>query len=298
MPELETFHGGYLWNYVPNLPAAIVFATLFTLATFMHTWRMCRKEMWFCVPFVIGGVCEVLGYITRAISTNATGNLVLFLVQSIFLLLPAVFFAATLYMVYSRVIRAVDGERFSLVTTRRTTIYFVVGDFACLNVQSTGGGLLGSSTDSTVKIGQYMVVAGLILQILMFAAFVGCCLVFQMRYQAHLSTAADATARSHDSILWYACLYMLYGTSAAILLRNLYRVVEFVMGKDGYLMQSEWPVYAFDAAPMLLVMIVFYIWYPSQLQPVYHRPDSATELMVITNAHTDHEHSVKTMSSV
>ncbi|KAK3673639.1 hypothetical protein LTR78_006544 [Recurvomyces mirabilis] len=244
MPELETFHGSYLWDYLPNLPAAIVFATLFTLATVMHTWRMCKGRMWFCVPFVIGGVCEFLGYITRALSTNATGNLVLFLVQSIFLLLPAVFFAATLYMVYSRIIRAVDGERFALITARRTTIYFVVGDFTCLNVQSTGGGLLGSSTDSTVKIGEYIVVAGLMLQILMFAGFVGCCLVFQMRYQAYLFSAADASARSHTSIPWGVCLYMLYGTSAAILLRNLYRVVEFVMGKDGYLMQNEWPIYA------------------------------------------------------
>ena len=207
---------------------------------------------------------------TRALSTNASGSLVLYLIQSIFLLLPAVFFAATLYMVYSRIIRAVNGERFSLITARRTTTYFVVGDFTCLNVQSTGGGLLGSPKDSTVKIGGYIVVAGLVLQILMFAGFVACCLVFQVRYRTYLSSTASISSRPLTSVPWRACLYMLYGTSTAILLRNLYRVVEFATGKSGYLTQNEWPVYGFDAAPMLLVMLGFYIWHPGHLQPVYH----------------------------
>jgi len=77
---------------------------------------------------------------------------------------------------------------------------------------------------------------------------------------------------------WQASLLMLYATSLAILVRNIYRMVEFVMGQDGYLLSREWPTYVFDGALMLLVMIGFYIWYPSQLLPSASAGDSMMEL--------------------
>ncbi len=69
---------------------------------------------------------------------------------------------------------------------------------------------------------------------------------------------------------------MLYATSLAILVRNIYRMVEFIMGQDGYLLSTEWPTYVFDGALMLLVMIGFFIWYPSDLRP--RSRDSMVEL--------------------
>jgi len=57
MPTLQTYMGVYLWNYVPSLPLAVVFAALFALATILHTWKMVKTKMWFCLPFVIGGAC-------------------------------------------------------------------------------------------------------------------------------------------------------------------------------------------------------------------------------------------------
>jgi hypothetical protein len=58
MPELQLYKGVvYLWAYIPNLPAAIVFAILFALATAAHMYKMFRTRMWFCIPFVIGGIC-------------------------------------------------------------------------------------------------------------------------------------------------------------------------------------------------------------------------------------------------
>ncbi|KAF2468696.1 RTA1-domain-containing protein [Lindgomyces ingoldianus] len=134
MPTLETYRGDYLWHYVPNLPAAVVFAALFSLATAVYTWKMATTRMWFCVPFVIGGLFEVIGFVSRAASTYSTGSLALYLIQAIFLLLPPVLFAASLYMVYSRVVRAVQGESFSLLSPRRTTAIFVLGDWLCLNI--------------------------------------------------------------------------------------------------------------------------------------------------------------------
>ena len=58
MPTLETHNGYPLWEYIPNRPAAIVFAILFGCITIFHSYLMFRNRQWFCLPFVIGGLCK------------------------------------------------------------------------------------------------------------------------------------------------------------------------------------------------------------------------------------------------
>lgn len=203
---------------------------------------------------------EVIGYAARAAAYNSTGSLPVYTIQAIFLVLPPVFFAATLYMVYSRIVRAVKGQNLSLIAPRWTTAIFVLGDLLCLNVQSSGSGLLVKA--STERIGSWIVVGGLVIQVLLFIGFMICCLIFHSRFRSHVAQVGDSTG-----IPWRSCLHMLYATSIIILVRNVYRVVEFVLGKEGYLMKTEWPTYAFDGALMVLVMTGFYIWYPSNIVP-------------------------------
>jgi hypothetical protein len=162
-------------------------------------------------------------------------------------------------MVYSRVVRAVEGDRFSLVSPRWCTRIFVLGDWFCLNVQSTGGGLLANPKN--VKIGDGIIVGGLILQCIIFVGFMYCCIRFHRRFRSHLAMSGDRT-----DIPWEPVLNMLYGTSVIIMVRNIYRLVEYIMGKGSYLFANEWPVYVLDGVLMLIVMLAYFIWYPNQLQ--------------------------------
>ncbi|RDW74187.1 hypothetical protein BP5796_07629 [Coleophoma crateriformis] len=118
MPTLEAYHGTILWHYVP---------------------------------------IEVIGYISRAAATNATGSLIAYIFQALFLLLAPVCFAASLYMVYSRVVRAVHGDSFSLVSPRWTTVIFVLGDWTCLNIQSSGSGLLVHPKQVAIDVPEYAI---------------------------------------------------------------------------------------------------------------------------------------------
>ncbi|KAF7562355.1 hypothetical protein G7046_g1792 [Stylonectria norvegica] len=262
MPTLQTYKDVYLWKYVPNLPVAIVFLILFVIATAAHSWKMTTKKMWFCIPFVIGGVFEIIGYICRVAAYNSTGSLIIFILQAIFLLLPAVFYAASLYMVYSRIVRAVHGEDFSITSPRWATRIFVTGDFLSLTIQSNGSPLTSNDNPKTVDIGNYIIIAGLALQVVMFIGFGVCCYIFNKRFRAHLNKTGSIT-----DVPWQSSLNMLYSTSFLILVRSIYRVAEFVLGQDGYLIVNEWPFYVFDGALMFLVMAIFFIWYPDQLQP-------------------------------
>ncbi|KAF4498895.1 RTA1 [Fusarium agapanthi] len=231
---------------------------------------MYKSKTRFCLPFFLGGVCEVLGYFFRALCYNATNSLPLNIMQALFLLLPPVFLAATLYMVYSRLVRSIGGESCSLISVHWTTRLFVLGDVLTFNIQGNGGGLLAN--DDLVHIGNIIVIAGLVAQILLFLAFVACCVVFHRRFRAHLRHTSIPIA-----IRWEAYLNMLYFTSALILVRNIFRVVEFAMDKEGYLQQKEWPTFVFDSVLILLVMVAFYVRYPDNLQP--NSRDSAIELV-------------------
>ncbi|KAE8555470.1 hypothetical protein EYB25_000166 [Talaromyces marneffei] len=261
MPTLQPYKGDYfLWNYVPSLPAAIAFTAVFTILTIAHIWKMVRTKSWFCSAFVIGGICEIIGYSSRAGAYNATGSLIPYLLQAIFLVIAPVFFAASLYMVYARIVRAVHGEAFSLISPRWTTIIFVTGDLTCLNVQTVGSGL--TNRPNLASIGNYIIVAGLILQVLLFIGFLICSIVFNKRFSAHV-----AKTGATSNIPWRLCLYMLYSTSIFVLVRNIYRIVEFMMGQHGFLLEHEWSLYVFDGSLMILVMVGFLVWYPAQLQP-------------------------------
>lgn len=207
---------------------------------------------------------EVIGYATRTAASPNTGSLVLYLFQSIFLVIPPLGFAATLYMVYSRIVRAIHGEGLSPVPMRWTTKIFVGGDFTCFMVQGNAAGLLGSDNTTLVRIADYIIIVGLILQILLFLFFIVCCIVFHRRMNFYVKETR-VSIQSH----WQSGFNMLYGTSTAVLVRNIYRVVEYVMqsiSQQGYLVTHEWPLYVFDGQLMLFLMIGFYVCYPDELR--------------------------------
>lgn len=58
---------------------------------------------------------------------------------------------------------------------------------------------------------------------------------------------------------------MLYITSILILIRSVFRVIEYMTGMDSYLFKNEWPLYAFDAALMVVAMFIYGIFYPGNL---------------------------------
>lgn len=167
--------------------------------------------------------------------------------QSILLLVAPPIFASTVYMSLSRVIRSLNAQHISIVRPQWLTRIFVTSDVLCFLIQSSGGGL--QATGSSMKLGQNIVLGGLILQVVIFGFFVAVSWNFHVRYSN--KAGAGSTALS-----WKRCMYSLYTASALILLRNTVRIVEYAQGYDGYIMGHEAFIYVFDAVPMLALMVV------------------------------------------
>lgn len=120
---------------------------------------------------------------------------------------------------------------------------------------------MSSGSLSSMKTGEHIVVAGLLVQILFFGLFVVVALVFHFRMR---KVPAPKVTTGH--IPWQKHLLALYLSSTLIMIRSVFRVIEFVQGNDGYIFSHEWFVYVFDALLMLGVLALFWVVYPGEIR--------------------------------
>ncbi|KAE8443881.1 hypothetical protein EG329_001290 [Mollisiaceae sp. DMI_Dod_QoI] len=272
MAVLESHNGYYLWKYIPSSAAAGIFATLFLLSTGAHAYKTWTTKAGFCWAFTIGCFFEFIGYCARASAHNKTGKLMPYIIQNLFILVAPALFAASIYMTLGRIIRSVGGEKLSVIRVNWLTKTFVCGDIMSFLVQGGSAGLMFSA--STVNIGQGVVVGGLFIQIVMFGLFALTAVIFQSRIRA------NPTPESYSAeIPWKQSLHMLYAVSALIMIRSIFRVVEYLMGQNGYPLKHEWTLYIFDSVLMFAVTVIFYIGYPDELERQFVS-DSANVEMV------------------
>jgi len=248
------------YEYDPSLAAAVLFAVLFAISTALHLFQSIRKRAWFMTPFIIGGLFETVGYIGRVMSANDPYARNPFIVQTLLILLGPALFAASIYMVLGRIILLTEGESYSLIRRTWLTKIFVTSDVLSFLLQCGGGGIMASNqTDpDKVKLGQNVILVGLFAQIAVFAFFVLVAVLFQVRGRAYLDTLP-----SH--ITWAKHLNILYATCMLILIRSLFRVIEYIMGDGSYLLRYEVFAYVFDASLMLAAMVLVNAVHPGDI---------------------------------
>lgn len=128
---------------------------------------------------------------------------------------------------------------------------------------------INGTASNLPTIGRWVTVAGLVIQIVAFTTFLYVAYKFQSRakrdtavnWLQQSSYATGRTVRGPREQIMYA----LYTSGALILIRSIYRIVEFVEGRDGYLMSHEAFFYILDALMMLIVMVLFNVLYPASL---------------------------------
>jgi hypothetical protein len=212
---------------------------------------------------LIGGyfnLVEAIGYVGRVLAYDKTGELIPYMLQSVFLLLAPILFAASLYMTLGRIIQAVNGGKYSVIRLKWLTGIFVAGDVISFMIQGGGAGILTRAKSSNDKtMGENIIIGGLIFQILIFGVFCFVSLNFHLRFRRH------GPQESYHDVPWQSALIVLYTTSLLIMVRNIFRVIEYAMGQNGYLLTNEWCVYVFDGTLMFFTMVLFAAWYPNRL---------------------------------
>ncbi|KAJ5368771.1 RTA1 like protein-domain-containing protein [Penicillium cataractarum] len=249
--------------YVPSNVAAIVVAVIFLILILLHAWKVISTRQWYTVTAIVGGIFEMIGLAARAWSHNNLSAKAPYIIQIILILLAPVIFSAVIYMFLGRLIRASQHQNLSLIRINVMTKLFVCGDILCFFIQASGAGkLVNAKTADEISTAQNTVLAGLILQIVFFCVFISCAIVFNKRVlQVHIARTVDPKLRLQPMLV------SLYLCSVLIIVRNVYRVVEYKTGESGYLQSHEWPTYALDVVLMAVLMTVSLSWYLANIKP-------------------------------
>jgi tellurite resistance protein TehA-like permease len=143
------------------------------------------------------------------------------------------------------------------------TKIFIFGDVASFVTQGVGAIIISNQTADDMTRSANIITIGLAVQILFFLWFIVTSRVF------HWRTNLQPTDRSRNpGVPWKQYLITLYLASAMILIRCIYRFIEYrtQQSKDvEYLLSHEWCAYIFDATLMLIVMLLFFIRHPSEI---------------------------------
>ncbi|KAJ4405939.1 hypothetical protein N0V85_004584 [Neurospora sp. IMI 360204] len=251
------------FKYDPSLAANAIFVVLFGITAVGHTFLLVRNRTWYFIPFVVGCLFETIGYIGRIIAAGQTPNWTLgpYIIQSILILLGPALYAASIYMILGRLIRMLEAEAYSVIRVNWLTKVFVLGDVLSFMAQGTGGGILAKGSSAQDQdFGNNIILAGLGIQVAFFGLFILTTILF------HVRIAANPTPKSYSvTVPWRQFLWALYVTSSLILIRSLFRMVEYASGFDSVLMKREVYLLVLDGMLMSIVSAAFLWYHPSKI---------------------------------
>lgn len=202
------------------------------------------------------------GYACRYVSAQDPSKLMPYVLQSLLIILPPSLYAATMYMIYGRIVRLVNSPQASLVRPERVTKIFVTGDVLAFLLQLAGAGLMAKA-DST-SLGKDILLVGLFVQLGFFGFFLVIAIVFDRRMT---STGLHHAVPAYGRYTWRNLLYVLFAAAAIVIGRCIFRVIEFAQGQEGYIVTHEAFMYLFDTVPMFLVQCVFSMFHGGEVFP-------------------------------
>ncbi|KAF7114723.1 hypothetical protein CNMCM5793_009674 [Aspergillus hiratsukae] len=237
---------------------------------------------------IIAVAMEAIGFISRSISAQHVTERIPYVLQFSLIILAPVLMAACCYILFGRILFLVvpaEARTFQLcwVPPRFITPIFVGFDVVALLLQLGGAVLItsadGNSSDAKDKfdLGRKIALVGVVIQMIAFGLFSIAAFRFNFTSKRFAKSAGEqiemldsSGARSkgpRKSANWNALLRVVNFSTLMILIRSVYRLVEFTEGKYGYINTHEWCLYVFDALPIFPCAALFVYWHPGKYLP-------------------------------
>ncbi|KAH9057048.1 RTA1-domain-containing protein [Lactarius deliciosus] len=253
------------YGYVPTEWVCITFLSIFGISTFFHTVQAFYSRLWWLIPSAIFcGFLELTGWSGRLWSSQNPFLDKPYIMQAVTLIIAPTPLVAANFVLLGRIIRRL-GPQYSRLTPRRYTIIFVSCDIISLVVQAIGGSVAsGTQTSaSQVNLGSNIALGGTVFQLVAIAVYCSCAAEFLTRY------AYDRPIRSageaNRGVMGRPLKRMLYAMSimtAFIVVRTIYRVIEFVDGWNGKVNTTQWYFVVFDGIMISLAMLTLNAFHP------------------------------------
>ncbi|PGH15839.1 hypothetical protein AJ79_02220 [Helicocarpus griseus UAMH5409] len=230
-------------GYYPNLGANAFFCACFGLfflvAFVIGVW----KKTWTFTFAVTGGCAlECLGYGGRIMLHQNPWSQEGFKLQIVTIILGPTFLCASIYLTLKHVVLAV-GRDVSRIRPRLYTWIFIPCDICCLVLQAIGGGVAASAEKDpdTVAIGNRIIMAGIVLQVIVLFVFGAAALDYYWRasnYHRHSHTSNRERAFWADR-KFHTFAVAVFIAYIVIFFRCVYRIAEMAGGWGNHIMRHE-----------------------------------------------------------
>ncbi|KAL3602851.1 hypothetical protein FPOAC2_07165 [Fusarium poae] len=181
-------------------------------------------------------------------------------------------------MTLSKIIILLDADIHSLVPVKVLPKVFIFGDLISLAAQLTGAAYLVDAIDvSQQRTAQLIIVGGLSFHVYFFGFFSS---VLHIAYTRVLE--APTRQSSLITMPWRRWILVLYISCGLILVRSVYRVIEYATGPLGVVQGTEIYFYVFDAGSIFIITCLFNIFHPRQLAVVSKDDLPDPETIVVT----------------
>ncbi|KAF5662693.1 RTM1-like protein [Fusarium heterosporum] len=270
MDQSESY---YLYN--PSEALAGVVIGLYALSFFATLYQIIRKKAWVWLFMLLAIAMEVIGYAARVVSATEPTKKGPYVVQFTLVILSPVLMAGVIYVIFARLVYwVVPAEsrtlRFLWVPPRFITLLFVGFDVVSLLLQLVAA-ILIAGTDPTehdakskLNLGKTLGLVGVSTQIAGFGLFTVAAIRFHFTSRTLSGDFAKQNQEKHGIIKkWTTMLIVVNASCLLILIRSIYREIDFAGGKNGKTHQQEWYLYAFDTLPILLVVFLYNIFFPA-----------------------------------
>ncbi|KAL3433360.1 RTA1 like protein-domain-containing protein [Aspergillus tetrazonus] len=281
--------------YNPSLAATVLFSILYVIPFIYHIYISYRAQKKtsnkyfrysYSVPIIIAAFLEIIAYGQRAASTQSTQDIGLFASSQTLIVLAPVLVCASLYVLLGRIIRstcAFQSQDQDRVARRRVTgagteeetgeaekrtevkvggivrvsylpKIFITLDVAAMLTQGGGSAIAsaGEWKGTLEDIGTSVLIGGLALQVATFTVFLSVVVSFHQKILRHGEEGMGMVLRG------------VYIGGLFIIIRSIFRLIEFALGTESYIMTNEWPLYVLEAVPMLVAFMVLGWYHPSR----------------------------------
>ncbi|KAL1890735.1 hypothetical protein Sste5346_008060 [Sporothrix stenoceras] len=253
-----------MWSFCPNMGASIFFLVLFAVVFAAHLFQAIYYKKFFnyCWVIVMSAFWQLLTYIFRSISIQTPASFGNYAAWFVLILVAPLWTNAFAYMVFGRLVHNYTPDRKLWgLPASKFGLVFVVLDIVAFVVQVYGAATATKNdipTDEVLRsLHIYMGGVGIqLLFILMCCAF-GFKLFFVMRREA---VQFPQTVR--PALL---LLYIQFAVMILIIIRIIFRIVEYSSGLKSTIPSHEAYQYALDTLPMFIALVLYNIVHPARI---------------------------------
>ncbi|CAK7270394.1 hypothetical protein SEPCBS119000_004069 [Sporothrix epigloea] len=250
-----------MWTFCPNLGASIFFLVLFAGTTAAHVVQAAHYKKTYCWVIIMSSLWQLLTYIFRTISIQTPASFGDYAAWFVLILVAPLWTNAFAYMIFGRLVYNYTPDRklWGLAASRFGPV-FVLLDIVAFVIQVYGAASATTQNLPADKVlrNLHIYMGGVGVQLL----FILICFAFGIKLW---SIVRQATVPSRSARPAMLLLYTQFAVLVLIIIRIVFRIVEYSAGLKSTIPRHESFQYRLDTLPMFFAILLYNIVHPAHI---------------------------------